>query len=225
MAGRTNQKQRTRQALVDAAKTLVANGRPLTIADVAEAAHVSVATAYRYFSNPDDLVLEAAVHEAATPRVPQIMADLPDPHRIDEVVRRLAEIQFGNEALWRAILRADLERWAHEAVLDPEARVPTRGSNRLDIVQEALAPLAEKLPPQLHRKLIMATMLVCGMEALVAARDACGLEPERSHRGHALGGSGAAASRPEAMRPERPRRPIDVRRWPKSAHDLRPQTQ
>ena len=175
MAVRSNQKQRTRQALVDAAKTLVANGRPLTIADVAEAAQVSVATAYRYFSNPNDLVLEAA-----TPRVPQIMADLPDDPagRIDEVVRRIAEIQFGDEALWRAMLRADLER--AQGQLDPEARVPTRGSNRLDMVQEALAPLAEKLPPQLHRRLIMATMLVCGMEALVAARDACGLEPDEA---------------------------------------------
>ncbi len=74
VAGGTNQKQRTRQALVDAAKALAANGRPLTIADVAEAAQVSAATAYRYFSNPNDLVLV----EAATPRVPQIMADLPN---------------------------------------------------------------------------------------------------------------------------------------------------
>jgi AcrR family transcriptional regulator len=177
MADRTNQKQRTRQALVDAAKTLAANGRPLTIADVAETAQVSVATAYRYFSNPNDLVLEAA-----SPRVREIMADLPDDpaDRIDEVVRRLAEIQFGDEALWRAILRADLERWAHEAVLDPEARVPARGTNRLDMVEEALAPLAEKLPPKRHRMLIMATMLVCGMEALVAARDACGLEADEA---------------------------------------------
>jgi AcrR family transcriptional regulator len=179
VAGRINQKQRTRQALVDAATALAANGRPLTIADVAEAARVSVATAYRYFSNPNDLVLEAAV--ARSP-ASEIMADLPDDpaDRIDEVVRRLAEIQFGDEPLWRAMLRADLERWAHEAVLDPAARVPTRGSNRLDMVQEALAPLAGKLPPELHRRLIMATMLVCGMEALVAARDACGLEPDEA---------------------------------------------
>jgi AcrR family transcriptional regulator len=182
VADRTNQKQRTRQALVDAARALAANGRPLSIADVAETAQVSVATAYRYFSNPHDLVLEAAAHEAATPRVREIMADLPnDPaDRIDDVVRRLAEFQFGDEALWRALLRAELERWAQQAALDPEARVPTRGSSRLNMVQEALAPLAEKLSPEVHRRLIMATMLVCGMEALVSARDACGLEPDEA---------------------------------------------
>jgi AcrR family transcriptional regulator len=179
VAGRTNQKQRTRQALIDAAKALAANGRPLTIADVAEAAQVSTATAYRYFSNPNDLVLETA---ARTAPVSKITADLPDDpaDRIDEVVRRLAEFQFGDEALWRAMLRANLERWAQQATLDPEERVPIRGRARMDMVQEALAPLAEKLPPELHRRLIMATMLVCGMEALVAARDACGLQPDEA---------------------------------------------
>jgi AcrR family transcriptional regulator len=179
MVDRTNQKQRTRKALIDAAKALAANGSPLTIADVAEAAQVSIATAYRYFSNPNDLVLEAAVH---TSPVSKFTADLPDhpADRIDEVVRRLAEFQFDDEALWRAMLRANLERWAEQAMLDPGERVPIRGSNRLDMVQEALAPLAEKLPPELHRRLIMATMLVCGMEALVAARDACGLEPDEA---------------------------------------------
>ncbi len=110
------------------------------------------------------------------------MADLPDDPAdgIDEVVRRLAEIQFGDEALWRAILRANLERWAQRAALDPEERRPIPGRARIDMVQEALAPLADKLPPQLHRRLIMATMLVCGMEALGAARDACGLEPDEA---------------------------------------------
>jgi hypothetical protein len=42
--------------------------------------------------------------------VSKITADLPDDpaDRIDEVVRRLGEIQFGDKALWRAILRANL---------------------------------------------------------------------------------------------------------------------
>ena len=66
MADRADPKQRTRQALIDAAKALAANGRPLTIADVAEAAQVSIATGYRYFSNSNDLVLEAATR--ASPR-------------------------------------------------------------------------------------------------------------------------------------------------------------
>jgi AcrR family transcriptional regulator len=179
VADRTNQKQRTRQALIDAAQALAANGRTVTIADVAGAAQVSTATAYRYFSNPNDLVLEAAVRTAPASK---ITADLPDDpaDRIDEVVHRLAEFQFGDEALWRAMLRANLERWAQQATLDPEERMPIRGRARLDMVQQALAPLAEKLPPELHRRLIMATMLVCGMEALVAARDACGLEPDEA---------------------------------------------
>jgi AcrR family transcriptional regulator len=179
VADRTNQKQRTRQALVDAARALAANGRTVSIADVAEAAQVSVATAYRYFSNPNDLVLEAAVGLGP---LSKITADLPNnpADRIDEVVRRLAEFQFGDEGLWRAMLRANMERWAQQAVSDPEARVPIRSRARLEMVQQALAPLAEKLPPQVQRRLIMATMLVCGMEALVAARDACGLEPDEA---------------------------------------------
>jgi AcrR family transcriptional regulator len=70
---RTEPEAAHQAALVAATRALAANGRTVTIADVAEAAKVSVATAHRYFSNPNDLVLEAA-----TPRVPQIMADLPD---------------------------------------------------------------------------------------------------------------------------------------------------
>ena len=61
----------------------------MTIADVAEAAQVSTATAYRSFSNPNDLVLEAAVTRLPASKI----TDLPDDpaDRIDQVVRRLAE--------------------------------------------------------------------------------------------------------------------------------------
>jgi hypothetical protein len=71
----TNQKQRTMQALADAAGALAANG---------------CGRRHRTVS--------------------KITADLPDDpaDRIDEVVRRRAEIQFGDKALWRAILRANL---------------------------------------------------------------------------------------------------------------------
>jgi hypothetical protein len=59
--------------MVDA-RALAANGRRVTIADVA-ATPVLIATAYRLFLNPNDLILEAAV---GTAPLSKITADLPD---------------------------------------------------------------------------------------------------------------------------------------------------
>ncbi|WP_328871272.1 TetR/AcrR family transcriptional regulator [Streptomyces sp. NBC_00287] len=171
--GRRNQKLRTRRALIEAAVTLVREGRPVTIADAAEAAQVSVATAYRYFSSPQDLLLETRT----VTRAPELLADLPeDPaERLDAMVTRTAELQFADEALWRALLRAALERWDASA-----GDVPTRNRTRLDLTRTALEPLDDTLPPELHRRLTMAVTLVYGMEALVTTRDACGLDAEEA---------------------------------------------
>ena len=58
---RVNQKARTRSALVSAAARLLEQGRPPSIPDAAAEALVSTATAYRYFTNAEDLWAEAAV--------------------------------------------------------------------------------------------------------------------------------------------------------------------
>src|SRR6187200_1843630 len=58
--GRTKQKQRTRDALVAAARALVARGLTPTVEDAAADADVSRATAYRYF--PSQAELLAAAH-------------------------------------------------------------------------------------------------------------------------------------------------------------------
>ena len=56
--GRVNQKARTRAAIVDAAQALrSASGRP-TVAEAADAAKVSRATAYRYFPTQEALQVE-----------------------------------------------------------------------------------------------------------------------------------------------------------------------
>ncbi|MEV0909422.1 hypothetical protein [Streptomyces hokutonensis] len=47
---------RTRRALTEAAVALIREGRTVTIAEAAEAADVSLATAYRYFSSPQELL-------------------------------------------------------------------------------------------------------------------------------------------------------------------------
>ncbi|MDN3020328.1 TetR/AcrR family transcriptional regulator [Streptomyces sp. S.PB5] len=175
--GRRNQKLRTRRALVDAAVALVREGRPVTIADAAEAAQVSVATAYRYFSHPGELLLETQ----SVARGFEAVADLPeDPaERIDLTVSRTADLQLGDEAVWRAVLRASLERWQEPS--DEDARdVPTRNRLRLDLTRTALEPLAGTLPPDLHRRLTMAVTLVYGAEALITTRDVCELDRDEA---------------------------------------------
>jgi AcrR family transcriptional regulator len=64
---RSNQKRRTRQALIDAALALRDEGRNPTFAEVAERALVSRATAYRYFSSFDALISETAADRDMTP--------------------------------------------------------------------------------------------------------------------------------------------------------------
>src|SRR4051812_1635269 len=63
--GRAAQKGRTREALIAAARELVANGETPTVEHAAEAASISRTTAYRYFSSQRAL-LGAAHPETAT---------------------------------------------------------------------------------------------------------------------------------------------------------------
>jgi AcrR family transcriptional regulator len=58
---RTNQARRTRKALLEAAARLMKQGGRPTFEEVAEEALVSRATAYRYFSGVEPLLVEAAL--------------------------------------------------------------------------------------------------------------------------------------------------------------------
>ena len=64
--GRTTQKARTRAALIDAARRLLAASRTPSVEDAAEAAGVSRATAYRYFPNRRALLVAAHPEVEAT---------------------------------------------------------------------------------------------------------------------------------------------------------------
>ncbi|MFF7470009.1 TetR family transcriptional regulator [Streptomyces sp. NPDC008092] len=176
--GRRNQKLRTRRALVDAAAELLRAGHPVTIADVAEAARVSPATAYRYFSSPQELIRETRT----LLRSPDVTADLPADAagRVDTVVSRVADMQLANEPAWRAMLSASLQRYFERADDDPAEHFPVRSRNRLDLSRTALDPLTTTLPPAALRRLTMALTLVYGVEALVSTRDVCELDPEEA---------------------------------------------
>ena len=170
--GRTRQKARTRAALLDAARRLLAQGRTPHVEEAAEAAGISRATAYRYFPNQRALLVAAHPEIDATTLLGD---DAPaDPHeRLDRTVRELIRITLDTEPELRTMLRLSLEpRGDEELVL--------RQGRAIGWIEDALAPLRERLPPTALRRLVLAIRSACGIEPLVWLTDVGGLSREEA---------------------------------------------
>jgi len=180
--GRENQKHRTRQALVEAAVQIAQSGRPLVIAEVAAAALVSTATAYRYFPNPQSLWIEVGPLALRVPTFDEITGLASDDpfERLTHAIETIARSQFDDEPMWRAVLHATLERWLMQVNVPEEERAPVRGETRMKVTSWALSSLKDRLPVPLMEKLTHALMLVYGMEAMIVMRDACGLDRDKA---------------------------------------------
>jgi AcrR family transcriptional regulator len=90
-SGRWRQKQRTRQALIDAARELVTLGTSPTVEHAAEHAGISRTTAYRYFPNQRTLLVAAHPETVASSLLPPDASD--DPRdRLRDVVERFTEL-------------------------------------------------------------------------------------------------------------------------------------
>jgi len=164
--GRTGQKNRTRAALVAAARQLVSVGVSPSVEQAATAASVSRTTAYRYF--PTQQALLAAAHPETGAR--SMLGDDPpqDPaERLDTVIRAFIAMILETEAQQRTMLRLSLQ--PHSGVL------PLRQGRAVRWITEALEPLRERLTePGLH-KLVLAIRSAAGIEALVWLTDIAGL--------------------------------------------------
>jgi AcrR family transcriptional regulator len=181
-SGRVNQKRRTRAAIIAAAKELLAQGAPPTVAQAAELAEVSRTTAYRYFPTQESLLVEIAIgvgvddvdELAARP-----LGDETAEQRLLAVLHLLNERLLENEAQYRTALRLYLDLWLEEAKDGGEPAVLREGRRRRWITQ-SLASLETPLSPADSRRLTAALSLVAGIEALVTLRDVCGLDAEEA---------------------------------------------
>lgn len=70
LVGRIAQKRRTREALIAAARSLIADGQTPTVAAAAASASISRTTAYRYFESQRELLVAAHPETAATSLLP-----------------------------------------------------------------------------------------------------------------------------------------------------------
>ena len=165
--GRTRQKQRTRDALLEAARALLAAGETPTVEEAADAAGISRTTAYRYFASQRSLLLAAIpVIDRDTLLGTDAPADVAA--RLDLVITGQTEILRDWEPQLRAALRLSLD-----AV--PSAGSPLRAGRAIGWIADALGPLAQSHPHVDRRRLAIAIRATCGIESLVWLTDVAGL--------------------------------------------------
>jgi len=189
--GRVNQKRRTRAAILAAAVELLEQGRSPTVAEVADAALVSRATAYRYFPTQEYLLFEAALETTRSDIDRELEENtLPeDPEaRLEMLIDALQKRIIDKEAAFRTMLSLSLEQFPGEEVVVEgehyrgESPLPLRlrGGGRVRWIKKALAPVEGRLEEQTFRRLVAALSLCMGIEALVVLRDVCALEPSEA---------------------------------------------
>jgi len=169
LSGRTRQKERTRGALVTAARELVAQGRTPTVEEAATKASISRTTAYRYFSNQRALLVAAHPEIEARSLLPET-APSDVAARLDAVVTAFLHIIVDTEAQQRTMLRLSLDP-------DPSHRgeLPLRKGRAIGWIGEALSPLRGLMSERDLRRLILAIRSSAGIEALVWLTDIAGL--------------------------------------------------
>jgi AcrR family transcriptional regulator len=176
---RANQRERTRLAIMEGARKLLREGKIPSVADAAEAARVSRATAYRYFPTQSALIQEA-VHtglpNAWEPdrRHADLMAFA---DRVERAVAEMLTLTHDNEAILRGVLLLSLQQWATIQAGDKlEEELVTRGRGRIPAIQAALGPYQGTLTPAALRRLSIALSLIVGAESLVVLRDIWNLD-------------------------------------------------
>jgi AcrR family transcriptional regulator len=164
-SGRVNQKRRTRDALVAAARDLVAAGTTPTVDQAASAAAVSRTTAYRYFPNQWTLLAAAHPETAATSLLPDDPPEDPAA-RLDAVITAFTTLIVDTEKQQRTMLRLSLD--ADPAEL---SALPLRQGRAIQWIAEGLAPLEGQLSePALHQ-LALAIRSATGIESLAWLTD------------------------------------------------------
>ena len=172
--GRTGQKARTRDALVSAARRLLAEGVTPTLEAAPAEASMAGTTPHRYFPNSRAL-LAATFPEIGMRSL--LGADPPeDPLARLEIVaesqtRRIVE----HEPEYRTQLRLALEG-------EPAGgeSLPLRVGRRIEWVEDALAPLRGRMPERDLRRLVYGICATLGIEALVWLTDMGGLSREEA---------------------------------------------
>lgn len=154
-------------------------GEPATVLAAAQEAGISKATAYRYFSTSETLVLEAALDaKVATPE--EIVGDAQDVReRVLRVQRYLFTLTRASETKFRLFLARALDA----SVSKPgDASREIRGGRRLPMYEHALAPVRSRLSRKQFQFLVLSLSAASGMESYLALKDVCRVDDAMADR-------------------------------------------
>jgi AcrR family transcriptional regulator len=170
--GRTRQKARTRAAMVAATRALLAEGVTPTVEQAAERAGVSRTTAYRYFANQRSLVVATYPELDSASLLPD---DAPDgiAERLDIVTRLLGQRLLESEMELRTMLRLSLEPGSH-------TDLPLRTGRALAWIEDALAPLHDRMSGDEVHRLALSIRATLGIESFVWLTDVGGLQRDEA---------------------------------------------
>lgn len=177
--GRTNQKARTRKALLRAAVALMQKGEPVSVLSAATEAGVSKATAYRYFSASEPLTVEAMLDaKVATPE--EIVGAAEDVReRVLRVQRYLMDLTRASETQFRLFLARALDA---SVASGGDMSRQIRGGRRLPMYEHALAPVRHRMKRRDFEFLVLSLSAASGMESYLALKDVCRVDDATADR-------------------------------------------
>ena len=175
---RANQKARTREAIVEAARQLHRQGITPTVAQAAEQARVSRATAYRYFPTQEDLNIEVTDVTPKLVEVEKLVGSL----TTEDVERRLlllldtfGQIVLAEEGQFRTALRVYHDTWIRSHRNGGNNAPTVREGRRMRWLDKVLEPLHD-LPEEQKQRLRAALALTMGPDSMAIMKDVCRLE-------------------------------------------------
>ena len=177
-AARGGPRARTGRLMLETAIRLMQSGATPSVSEVAEAAGVSRATAYRYFPSQAALV-GAVVDQGLGPILTWSSASEDPQRRVAELIGTGLPRLDAFEATFKAALKLSLEQWARDRAGTLEEPAFKRG-HRVDLLRDALKPLGGRLPPDKLDRLAQALSLVFGVEVLIVLKDIWGLDGQEA---------------------------------------------
>lgn len=166
---------RMRKVLLTTAMQMMADGLTPSITELAEAAEVSRATAYRYFPTQSDLIA-AVVDESLGPILSWESPSRDAAARIDELIAYAYPRLEQFEVQLRAAIQISLQQGAQERASKLKNEHPLVRGHRIELLKHAIAPLRESVNERLFLKTVRALSMIYGTEVFLVLKDIWHLE-------------------------------------------------